>query len=338
MNKGKIFLKGLALTFPLWLILLVYVYTDPFKVLYSYHFENYYDWQHWELNREVASVSNLRERLDKNDVPDAYIFGNSRSLVFRCDTWESYLNDQTKPFHFDAASETLFGFYKKVKYLDGKNIRIRDALLVSDVSLFSKTENDHDVIHIKHPDISGESRFAFQANFIKGYFTNFFFLKQIDFLLFGKTRKYMSDIFAIEPGYVRVSPYENDYFYHKSDSMLAKDSVGYYVYKKDVFFDRSSAQVASDAVIKEKQIAMLEEIKKIFDKDSTRFKIVISPLYDQKKINRADIKALENIFGPHVIYDYSGKNEITENRSNYYEISHYKPYIAEKIMSDIYAK
>ena len=164
------------------LLLAVYVATDPFKVLYTYHFDNYYNWQHWELNRELAGVSNLKERIHSNDIPDAYIFGNSRSLVFRCDVWESFLNDQTKPYHFDAASESLFGVYKKVKYLDSKNVPIKDALLVCDISLLAKTINDHDVTHIKHPDVSGESQFAYQSNFIRGYFTNFFFLKQIDFI------------------------------------------------------------------------------------------------------------------------------------------------------------
>jgi len=335
---GKFFLKVLVVTSPLLLIMAVYIVTDPFRVLRSYHFDNYYDWQHWEINRELASTENLKERLSKNDVPDAYIFGNSRSLVFRCDVWESFLNDHTRPFHFDAASESLFGLYTKVKYLDAKNIPVHDALLVCDVTLLSKIVNDHDVTHIKHPDVSDESKFAFQANFIKGYFTDFFFFKQIDFLLWGKTRSYMKDIFAINPGYIKTVPYENDYYYQKYDSMLAADSIAYYVYKNDVFYERPTKPETFDAVIKEKQIAMLKEIKAIFDKNKTRFKIVISPLYDQAKINEADIKALTGIFGEKTVYDYSGRNEITATKYNYYESSHFKPYIARKILTDIYSK
>ncbi len=333
-----LFLKALVIASPLLLILAVYVITDPFKVLYSYHFENYYNWQHWELDRDVAGTENLKQRLSKNDIPDSYIFGNSRSLVFRCDTWESILNDNSKPYHFDAATESLFGFYKKVKYLDDKNIKIKNALLVCDVTLLSKTVNDHDVTHIKHPDVSGESIFAFQSNFIKGYFTNFFFLKQIDFLLFKKEKKYMKDIFAISPGYIRTEPYKNDYYYQKYDSILSTDSAGYYVFKKDVFYDRPAAQQTSDTVIRDKQIVMLQEIKRIFDKDHTSFKLVISPLYDQKKINEADVKTLKSILGENIVYDYSGQNEITNYTGNYYESSHFKPYIAQKIMNAIYSK
>jgi hypothetical protein len=332
------FLKVLIITLPLLLILSIYVITDPFKVLYSYHFDNYYNWQHWEINRELAGTENLKERIAKNDVPDAYIFGNSRSLTFRCDVWESLLNDNTKPYHFDAATESLFGVHHKVKYLDEKNIKIKDALIVCDVSLLPNVVNDHDVTHIKHPDISGESKYAYQANFIKGYFTNFFFIKQIDYLLFSKEKKYMSDIFAIDRGYIRTEPYQNDYYYQKYDSMMSSDSAAYYVFKQDVFYERPARQDTSEAVLKEKQIYMLKEIKRIFDKDGTRYQIVISPLYDQKKINQADITTLTAIFGQNTVHDYSGINDITNSKTNYYESSHFKPYIAAKIMSELYPR
>jgi hypothetical protein len=331
------FFKTFIIGLPLLLILCVYFITDPFKVLRTYHFDDYYDWQHWELNREMVGTSSFKERLAKNDIPDAYVFGNSRSLVFRTDVWESFLQDNTKPFHFDAASESLFGVYHKVKYLDSKNIKIKDALLVCDISLLTKTVNDRDVTHVKQPDISGESYYAYQTTFIKGYFTNFFFLKQIDYLLFKKERNYMKDIFAIEKGYIHNVPYTNDYYYQKYDNMLRSDSTGYYVFKKDVFYERPVVQEASDTVLKGKQIEMLKEIKAIFDKDGTRFKIVISPLYDQKKINEADVKTLTSVFGANVVYDYSGVNDITRTKSNYYESSHFKPYIASKILTDIYA-
>ena len=148
----------------------------------------------------------------------------------------------------------------------------------------------------------------------------------------------MKDIFAINPGYIKTTAYQNDYYYQKYDSMLAKDSAGYYVYKKEVFYDRPELAETSAPVIGETQKKMLQEIKSIFGKNKTRFKLVVSPLYEQKKINGEDIKDLKNIFGENAIYDYSGKNEITATKTNYYESSHFKPYIAGKIMVDIYTK
>lgn len=337
-DKKILFLvKATFLGMPLILLMIIYCSTDPFKVIGTYSFSNYYNWQHWEINRELAGLSNLKERLAKSDTPDSYIFGNSRSLTFRCQNWKIFLDSTSKPYHFDAASESLFGVYHKVKFLEEHHIAIKNSLLVCDATLLAKTVNDADVTHIKHPDISGESPFNYQTNFIKGYFTNFFFLKQIDYMLFGKVRNYMTDIFAINPGYIRTEPYYNDYFYQKYDSMLKTDSAGYYVFKKDVFYKRPEEVQQSEAVLKEKQLDMIRYIKKVFDKQGTHFKLVISPLYDQKKINPNDLAALKEIFGAQVVYDFSGKNEITSTESHYYESSHFKPYIANKIMAEIYS-
>jgi len=332
------FLKALLIVFPLPILLTIYFVTDPFKVIHTYHFENYYNWQHWELNRELASVENLKERLAKKDIPDSYILGSSRSFVYRCDIWESFLGGHAKAYHFDAASETLYGVYNKVKYLDRQNIKVKNILWICDATLFSKTENEFDVIHIKHPDISGESKYAYQAAFVKCYFINFFFFKHIDFMLTGKIKNYMRDIFAIEPGYVRTESYKNDYYYQRYDSLLKTDSLKYYVFKNEAFDERPKEMETQNVVIESKQIEMLNEIKRILDKNNTKLKIVINPLYDQKKFNPADLKSLIDVFGHTSVYDYSGKNEITESKSNYYDPDHYKPFIAQRILTDIYAK
>ena len=70
MERLKIFfLKTFIIAMPLLLIIAVYFITDPFKVLHTYHFENYYGWQHWELNREMTGITSLKERFAKNDTP-----------------------------------------------------------------------------------------------------------------------------------------------------------------------------------------------------------------------------------------------------------------------------
>jgi len=101
---------------------------------------------------------------------------------------------------------------------------------------------------------------------------------------------------------------------------------------------RSSTQVSRQPVIGETQIQMLKEIKEIFDKDHTSYRIVISPAYDQKKLNEKDLKCLRDIFGKDFVFDFSGKSELNESAGNYYDAYHYKSFISQKIMSDIYSK
>jgi hypothetical protein len=60
-------------------------------------------------------------------------------------------------------------------------------------------------------------------------------------------------------------------------------------------------------------------------------------MYDQLRIDKTDLNYLEQLFGKSNVFDFSGKNIFTENIGNYYEDSHYRPHVAQKIMEYIYA-
>ena len=48
------------------------------------------------------------------------------------------------------------------------------------------------------------------------------------------------------------------------------------------------------------------------------------------------LQLLYSIFGKKNIFDFSGKNNLTEPISNYFESSHYKPNVAKIILDSIY--
>jgi hypothetical protein len=81
---------------------------------------------------------------------------------------------------------------------------------------------------------------------------------------------------------------------------------------------------------------MLREIRAIFDRHSTDYRIVVSPLYHQVPMNAQDIRMLEEVFSETNVYDFSGVNEFTCDVRNYYETSHYRPTAAREIMCRIY--
>jgi hypothetical protein len=90
--------------------------------------------------------------------------------------------------------------------------------------------------------------------------------------------------------------------------------------------------------ILENQKAMLSNIKSIANKHHTQLKVVISPLYDQKKLNTDDLKFLQQVFGNSNVFDFSGINSITNDYRNYYENSHYRPSVTKEILKVVYAK
>ena len=80
---------------------------------------------------------------------------------------------------------------------------------------------------------------------------------------------------------------------------------------------------------------MLKEIKKIFEKHNTKYKVIISPLYNQTKLSIQDLATLKSIF-QNDLYDYSGVNSFTQNIHNYYEKDHFRTLVGDSIFSIIY--
>ena len=99
----------------------------------------------------------------------------------------------------------------------------------------------------------------------------------------------------------------------------------YYEAHRSLFYSRKHEQQVSDTVIGPGQIKLLESIRNILKADSSDYRIIINPLYDQLKLNPADFRELENIFGNGKVFDLSGINWFTEDIHHYYEVSDYRP-------------
>ena len=54
------------------------------------------------------------------------------------------------------------------------------------------------------------------------------------------------------------------------------------------------------------------------------------------KLNESDLIYLKDTFGEDNVFDFSGINEFTNDYRNYYEISHYRPHVARKILEIVY--
>jgi hypothetical protein len=80
---------------------------------------------------------------------------------------------------------------------------------------------------------------------------------------------------------------------------------------------------------------MLKEIKEILVKHHTRYKIILSPIYDEMKFSQEDLRVLKAIFGDHV-YDFTGENAITRSKYNWYETKHFRTFIGDSILNQIY--
>ena len=321
---------------PFVIFVVLLILADTNKVFQNY--ENYYEGSVIELNREMVctrTYENFRETENFN----SFIFGSSRSQAFKCKAWSKYLEKDAKPFHFDAHGEGIYGICKKVEYIDKLGDTIKNALIVVDRTILSITANrDEKHLSISPPELSGDSKMRFYYTFLKAQVNYKFFMANIDYSLFKTHRKYMEGIIN-NKRYPNIINNENCDIWYGNDQEIKMDSIGYYMalIDNEVFYKRP-IEKSWTCEINDLEMSQLKLIEQIFKKHNTKYKIVISPIYDQIPMENDQIELLINIFGEKNVFNFSGKNDFTKFIHNYYEDSHYRPVVANEILEAIYAK
>lgn len=297
-----------------------------------HHYEKYYSDPRIVYNRDNNSTEIYLNNYQRRNY-DSFIFGNSRSLAFLSSDWRKYI-DSDRIFHFDASNESLFGIYKKVVFLSKQNVKIKNCLLIADFDTLKQSTNSKGHIFVKHPVVSGESPYKFQMEFFKT-FLNYKFLYGYMFYKSSGKPPAVSNIFETRD--FKYDEVSNDVTFIGQDQELVRDLQGYYQKRSNIFFHRDVRKNNPySPVIGYKQKQMLSEIHNVFKSDNTEYTIVISPLYDQRSLNQQDIAYLKELFGANRVFNYSGVNNFTNELTNYYETSHYRPLVAQQILADIY--
>ncbi|HEX2618393.1 MAG TPA: hypothetical protein VHL57_12675 [Flavobacteriales bacterium] len=326
-------LRCLLFLSPLLVLVVLYFVCDPFRVLYP-HVE---DGSSWIVvrNKDVYSTQRYIAGRAEHHY-DAFIFGSSRTLAYRVKDWRTHLPADRHPFVFDAHGESLYGIDAKVRYIDRAGDPLRDALVVIEPrTTFAPMRNKTEQMNIKHPALTGESRLAFHKVFIRAWFTKLFFWKYLDYQLFHVHRPYMDDLLtfsgnnAFDPVTAeRLMPIEEE---------IVRDPDAYYARRAKDFYARdTTVQHYAPRSIKPEHEAALREIRRVFAAKGTDFRIIISPTYDQLAIDRNDLALLQAIFGADRVFDRSGINDITRDKRNYIESSHYRFHVGRRILNEIY--
>jgi hypothetical protein len=325
-------LKFSTAVMPIVILLIGYVVYDPFKVIYKYPGYDTFG-PDADTNWDNTSTQNF---INHNPTYhyNSFIFGSSRSMAFRPSSWKKYLKPTDVPFAFNSSGESIFGIYTKLKYLDSIGCPLNNVLVViCHDQTFKLSGNSPRHLFIKSPVTSGESRYEFQKVFVKAYF-------HLDFLKAYYTYKFTHKFAPWMEGqlvndHITYNKVTNEMRWVGRDSALQNDPQKYYRQKMELFYHRGGATADTASIINAKQLYMLKQIAQIFTKHHTNYRVVISPLYDQRKFSPADIKDLTSLFGNR-LFDFSGENNFTKAITNYYESSHYKPMVGDSILKTIY--
>ncbi|MCB0733431.1 MAG: hypothetical protein H6608_11760 [Flavobacteriales bacterium] len=332
---GKFFT---ILFIPFSLLMAMYLYFDPFMVIHEY--DTYYKPEASAmiaLNRGHVSMKVLKK--NSQDISyNSFILGNSRSIFFQVKDWKKHLDENAECYHLDGTNESLLALTKRLIYLEEQGYDLTNLLLVLDFSVLSRIEFPTTHLEVISPSILGQSGiFNFQKSFFRAYATPKFLYSFLDFKTSGKVKKYMLEEYIFDNVRLNYEWRSNEIRFDYYEDLIEQG-----IYSEEGrlprFYTRDSVERYSVQSIGEGQKALLERIGTIVKNHCSNFKLVISPLYDQQRLDRGDFTYLRKVFGSENVYDFSGKNELTEDTLNYYESSHYRPHVAREIMDSIYAR
>lgn len=324
---------------PLLLFYSPYLIGDPFKVLRKY--KTYYPEDGSPLwinnNRGYVSTQLYLQNKDANQW-NSFIFGSSRSGAYLSDEWKKYIGPHCNCLHMDGYGESLYNLHKKIKFIDGKS-HFDNALICIDEMLLTQTSPETGHLWITHPALEENKNWTnWHLSYLRAYSRPEFIRAYIDFSLTHKVKPYM-----IASGVIDTTPYGPYNLF--SNENLPDQKIEDMREKEDWYTSERLSQFPSRAktpefynpILKQKNITMLSEIADVLRRNHTNYKVIINPTYDQKLFDPKDMEILDSIFGNH-LFDFSGRNLITEDYHNYYDPVHYKKRIGAMILRIIYIK
>lgn len=326
----------LELFIPVVIVIIYYIIADPYKIIW--HYDTFFPEEGSSIVGldhdyvSVATFDNYNNSLHYN----SFIFGNSRSRYYQVDDWKKHLDSTAVCYHMDASNETLEGIYLKLKYVSERS-PIDNCLLVLDNYILSETRTSRDkLIFFPAPQTTPEHddlEFIFTG--FKSFVSPKFFFSYTKMLLLGEVSKE-----AASDGVFDVALRHYNYRWNETSWPEKEDAIAngsYYQGKVMEYFKvRPDTLSFTQQCIWGEQKRLLDDIASLLLSCKANYKVIISPAYDQLQLNRDDYQVLCSYFGTDNVYDFSGKNDITEHYHNYYDISHYRPHIAAAILDSLY--
>lgn len=323
----KRFIRNIILIFiPAFLLLAWYIIDDPFMMYW--HYDNLCEYGQRKQCINVA-YRGIRwmDQYDDSMHYNSFIIGSSRSHFYYVEYWKKYLSDDASCFHFGQSSDNLLGGLQRVKYLYKRFERIDNILIVMDEEYLRDMKPRTGLLYRQPWQVTEENDFfAFNRECILAFFS-----LEYQKRVWGLSKE------ENELHYYYIPEY-NELHKDGAEELLESDPDKYYeiINKDSVFYERSGRVSIAEQVIHEEQKRALNELSALLKNHNTDYRIIISPLYNQISLNPVDVRYIQDVFGVDKVYDFSGINEYTNNVTNYYEDSHYRPKLCRQILKCIY--
>jgi hypothetical protein len=331
-------LRILVFALPIVALGMLYLVEDPFKVIHEYsNYRPSVQSLAVPLNQGMVSTSVFEQNQGSADY-NAFIFGSSRSMFYQEVDWKKHLPSNARVFHFDASSETIVGILHKLDYVVKSGCEVRHALVIIDGNTFESKQLFNEHLFMEDPRLIGyKNLISFQSAHWMAFLDRGFLKAYADYRITGEAKPYMSAQGVLDHRPFVYDSISNEVRYEYYEALIA--SGDYYTEDrmKPFYVRDAKLRFASPVITAEREV-LLAAMARQFSSMRTEYFIVISPLYNQIKMNALDVVKLKQIFSEQRVYDFSGVNRFTADYSHYYERSHYRPFVAAMVLDSIYGR
>ncbi|MCP9764627.1 hypothetical protein [Lacihabitans soyangensis] len=298
----------------------------------------YSDFEHknnfaWKYNFQQLSDISTKKLLATDKNYNSFIFGSSRS----CSIYGCYLESKlpgSRFFHYANWNEPIGGILAKLKYLEAEKYDLKNVVIYLDTDY--TFDGEAKASPMDHYLILKESKFYYYYKHLVSFFSNFS-LEKLKILM-GEGEKVSSfvnsklDVKTNDFNHVcsaeeirKYSYVQSNYDYkHRLDSLK----------KAGFMYERPQNQQYRSPQISEEEEVMIKEIAVILEKHKTQYTVVLTPLYDQQKLDKKDYDILKKYFKNN-LHDFSGKNKYTGDFYNYPDRTHFQNYISKEIIDSV---
>ncbi len=329
----KRFLKciGLFVGIPVLLLLGLYIWTDPFKCIHPFDVRDVDN-----TNREYLSTE-LFLRNEESQHYNSFIFSSSRGCGMNAYRWKTYLPAEAHPFIFQAWSETLTGIEMKMSYLDKHQVPLDYVLIMLDIpGAFKKEQLSHEAMTLKHFIFTGKSRVSYNA------IQYFNFIQKPSLWVSSVRKKVKGSKTACHSDTITNDwSKRNKYCYAEipeQDSLKDCSETTRQTFLSKIAHRKKDEVVVSEPLISVSFENQLRHIKTILDGNKSDYYVILSPAYcyTNPAVNPADLEKLKEVFGADRVYDFTGKNGMTDDYNNYTDPNHFGQRVGWMILEKIY--
>lgn len=322
----RLLVRILIFLSPFWAIMVLYLIDDPFMALHRYQT---YD-APTRLNENIVEWGIYQNARDAHRPFNSFILGNSCTMAFRCADWEHYLPKGSRAVRLFGNAESLAAIDAKLKALNKDKANIGNVLIILDVTAMDKDQLKSGFEYILPAEVSGRSQLLTQFDLLRAFFRPDFLYAYLRYKVSGKideNSKFMNP-------YGRVRDSRNNDCLNPRERMIAKEGERYWEDIKQKAALRKTS--VAPPYIYAPQAEVLRSIASQLKRHQTSYRFIISPDFNEVKLNPKDKLALEAIFGKQNVFDFSGKNAYSIDYHNFYESSHYRPCLGRQLLKVIY--